>query len=72
MVGRVYHTVRGLRHGERPPWMELKNKGMSSFRDILTEYQLLLPDAGPRQRGFLDYFKEEIKDQLKGKPPNKY
>ncbi|KAL2868231.1 uncharacterized protein BJX67DRAFT_380052 [Aspergillus lucknowensis] len=30
-----------------------------------------LENNGPGLRKFLEYFKEEVKDQLKGKPPNK-
>ena len=33
---------------------------------------MLMASLGPGLSKFVEYFKEEIKDQLKGKPPNKF
>ena len=33
---------------------------------------VLMAFLGPGLSKFVEYFKEEIKDQLKGKPPNKF
>lgn len=55
MVGKVHRKVQHLKHGIPPEEMGG------------TE----LENRGPGIKQFLEYFKEEIKDQLKGKPPNK-
>jgi hypothetical protein len=55
MVGRVHQKVQHLRHGVPP-------EEMGGTK---------LEKNGPGLKQFFQYFKEEIKDQLKGKPPNK-
>ncbi|PIG80101.1 hypothetical protein AARAC_010674 [Aspergillus arachidicola] len=56
MVGRVHQKVQHLKHGVPPEEMG------GTHRD----------NNGPGLSKFVEYFKEEIKDQLKGKPPNKF
>ncbi|OJJ85613.1 uncharacterized protein ASPGLDRAFT_56986 [Aspergillus glaucus CBS 516.65] len=55
MVGRVHQKVQHIRHGVPPE--EMGGTKIDKNNDGL-------------QR-FARYFKEEIKDQFKGKPPNK-
>ncbi|KAH1767275.1 hypothetical protein V6Z96_001795 [Aspergillus fumigatus] len=55
MVGRVHQKVQHLRYGVPP-------EEMGGTK---------LEKNGPGLKQFFEYFKEEIKDQLKGKPPNK-
>ncbi|KAJ5103479.1 hypothetical protein N7532_004008 [Penicillium argentinense] len=55
MVGRVHQRVQQVRHGIPP---EPSRTRLDS-------------DQGLGLKRFIEYFKEEIKDQLKGKPPNK-
>lgn len=78
MVGRVHQKVQRLRHGVPPEEMggtNIDRNGMISHHRFvglfdnfgLTSADLL--DSGLPH--FLRYFKEEIKDQFKGKPRNK-
>ncbi|KAL1999141.1 hypothetical protein VTN02DRAFT_4993 [Thermoascus thermophilus] len=55
MVGRVHRKVQHIKHGIPPEEMGGTN----------------LDQTGPGIKKFWEYFKEEFKDQLKGKPPNK-
>ncbi|OQE19951.1 hypothetical protein PENSTE_c014G04514 [Penicillium steckii] len=56
MVGKVHQRVQQVRHGVPP----------EPSRTSLDDGQ------GLGLKKFVDYFKEEIKDQMKGKPPNKF
>ncbi|TQB67776.1 hypothetical protein MPDQ_004732 [Monascus purpureus] len=55
MVGRVHQKVHHLKYGVPP-------EEMGGTK---------LDNNGRGLQRFLEYFKEEIKDQMKGKPPNK-
>ncbi|KKK15334.1 hypothetical protein P175DRAFT_0531262 [Aspergillus ochraceoroseus IBT 24754] len=55
LVGRVHRKVQHIRHGVPP-------EEMGGTK---------LENNGPGIKRFLEYFREEIKDQFKGKPPNK-
>jgi len=76
MVGKVHRKVQHLKHGIPPEEMggtELENRGRGTPGPSLNFYYSTKTWAspGPGIKQFLEYFKEEIKDQLKGKPPNK-
>lgn len=55
LVGRVHQKVQHLKHGIPP-----EETGGTK-----------IDNHGHGLNKFIAYFKEEIKDQLKGKPPNK-
>ncbi|KAJ5625794.1 hypothetical protein N7510_002103 [Penicillium lagena] len=55
MVGRVHQKVQHVRHGIPP-------EEMGGTRQ---------EKNGPGLKQFFAYFKEEIRDQMKGNPPNK-
>ncbi|CEL07987.1 hypothetical protein ASPCAL11141 [Aspergillus calidoustus] len=56
MVGRVHGRVQRFRHGTPP-------EEMGGTK---------LDNNGPGFKQFLEYFKEELKDQAKGKPRDKF
>ncbi|KAI9929072.1 hypothetical protein ASPWEDRAFT_169091 [Aspergillus wentii DTO 134E9] len=56
MVGRVHQKVQHIRHGVPP-------EEMGGTK---------LDNNGPGLKRFFEYFREEIKDQFKGKPPPKF
>ncbi|KAL4897021.1 hypothetical protein BDV59DRAFT_169582 [Aspergillus ambiguus] len=56
LVGRMHQKIQHMRHGVPPEEMGGTN----------------IDKKGPGLQKFLEYFKEEIKDQFKGKPPNKF
>ncbi|KAE8152717.1 hypothetical protein BDV25DRAFT_150667 [Aspergillus avenaceus] len=58
LVARVHQKVQHMKHGVPPE--ELSGRGTHA------------DDHGSSLKQFFGYFKEEIKDQMKGKPPNKF
>ncbi|KAL3475022.1 hypothetical protein BJX99DRAFT_259782 [Aspergillus californicus] len=56
MVGNVHRKVQHMRHGIPP-------EEMGGTK---------LEKNGPDLKQLFTYFKEEVKDQFKGKPPNKF
>lgn len=78
MVGRVHQKVQHIRHGVPPEEMggtKIDKNGMTHFSwgcwvvSCAWDWPVHLLDDGLQR--FARYFKEEIKDQFKGKPPNK-
>lgn len=72
MVGRVHQRVQHLRHGipMEPSRTSLENKGMASS-SMSGWAQSGSSWTGFPLKKFVEYFKEEIKDQAKGNPRNK-
>lgn len=79
MVGRVHQRVEQIRHGipPEPSRTSLEDSGMCLFEitgsdgPVFTRRLLIIIDCTDSIGKFVRYFKEEIKDQMKGKPPNK-
>ncbi|OOQ81543.1 hypothetical protein PEBR_42571 [Penicillium brasilianum] len=76
MVGRVHQRVEQIRHGipPEPSRTTLEEKGIETrSRNVLPPCTVQLIDdhlSGSLDK-FVRYFKEEIQDQMKGKPSNK-
>ena len=74
MVGRVHQKVQHIRYGVPPEEQggtKLEGQGMlhtNTWRTIVSD--LFRLDF--EYRKFLSHFKEELKDQMKGNPRNKF
>lgn len=75
MVGRVHRKVQHIKHGIPPEEMGGTNIDKTGRRapgaSLISIAVLKHGFPGPGIKKFWEYFKEEFKDQLKGKPPNK-
>ncbi|KAL5050024.1 hypothetical protein BDW71DRAFT_141398 [Aspergillus fruticulosus] len=74
MVGRVHGKFQRLRHGTPPEEMggtNIDNIGKAAMKFTCRVGVLIRYSASGPAKQFFQYFKEEIKEQLKGKKPGK-